>query len=66
MGHKLIFDQVFQILIFYFKYIIRNFIAINQLLSQYFFLFFNQFVYFLLILIFQHYKAINVIKFVLL
>ena len=57
------FDQAFQILIFYFEYIIRNSVNVNQLQSLLFFLNFSQQLFILPILTFPRYIAINATKF---
>jgi hypothetical protein len=57
------FDQAFQILIFYFEYIIRNSVNVNQLQSLLFFLNFGQQLFILPILTFLRYIAIDATKF---
>ena len=57
------FDQAFQILIFYFEYIIRNSANVNQLQSLLFFLNFSQQPFILTIPAFPRYIAINATKF---
>ena len=63
MEHMQFFDQAFQILIFYFEYIIRNSANVNQLQSLLFFLNFSQQPFILSIPTFPHYIAINATKF---